>query len=125
MTPDTIASLAAAISTLAGGSQVWFWYDKKRRDKLLDNIMTDLKSVSDKQIEHGKVFITEDKTRQLLKEYLDKLELSQAETSKDIKHYQEETSKDIKDINNMITKLATQLEIMNAIKDYEKDLNHR
>lgn len=110
LTPEVISYIAATISTMAGGSQAWVWYDKKRRDKTIDEILKDLKELSKKQIEHSNTFVTEEQTRKLLQEYFSKLEQSQAETSKDVKS-----------IHEAVSKLTMQLEIMNAIKDYEKE----
>lgn len=114
LTPEVISYLAAVVSTISGGSQAWVWYDKKRRDKTIDEILKDLRDISSKQIEHSNTFITEEQSRKLLQEYFSKLEQAQAETSKDVKS-----------IGEAIAKLTTQLEILNAIRDYEKEIQRK
>lgn len=110
LSPEIVSYLAATLSTVAGGSQAWVWYDKKRRDRTIDELIKDIKELSKKQIEHSNTFVTEEQTRKLLQEYFSKLEQSQAETSRDVKY-----------IHEAVTKLTMQLEIMNALKEYEKE----
>ena len=109
--PEILSALAASVSTIAGGSQAWVWYDKKRRDKVIDELISDLKKISEKQIEHSNTFITEEQTRKLLQEYFVKLEQAQAETSRDVK-----------DIHTAVINLTIQIEKANAIADYKKEL---
>lgn len=119
MSPEILTTLAAAFTTLSGGSVAWFWYVKKRDDKHVDqmNVKIDsnhkdlsnkIESIKRQQTEHENKFITETRTRELLQEYLHILEQKQTEMNSDVK-----------DIKEMFVNLSTELKIINALKAYE------
>lgn len=114
MSPETLALISTAIASLSGSGSAWMWYDKKRRDKVLDQLAKDLSALSKEQIEHSNKFITEEQTRKLLQEYIAKLEQSWAETNQDIK-----------EMKLAQQELIMDLRVMNALKDYEKEIKNK
>lgn len=105
----------------AGGSLVWFWYDKKKQDKRLDDINALLSALNNKQIEHENKFTTESHVRQILREEIAtvKDELSE------IKLSQKEVKKDVNDLVVQVGNFITEIRIENSVKERLEELNKR
>lgn len=114
LNPEVLASVATAIATGSGVGNMWFWYDKKKGDKTVDDLKNKVENLAKQQIEHDNKFITEAQTRSLLQEYFAPLQKSWADTNSDVK-----------DIKNNLMELTMQLRVINAVRDLEKDLNSK
>lgn len=121
LSPDSLSIIATAIASGSGIGNAWFWYDKKRGDKRSDDLnkeVDDLRSliqqVAKQQVEHDSKFITEEQTRKLLQEYLTDLKQSWADTNSDVK-----------DIKSTVMELATELRVINAVRNIEKELSSK
>lgn len=112
--PTTLSTLAAVLAGGSGAGNVWFWYDKKRSDRRLDELVEKITAIVNLQTEHENKFITETKTRELLQEYLHNLEQRHAETSTDVK-----------EMKKLLSELNTELRIINAVQNVAKEYEHK
>jgi hypothetical protein len=102
-------SLVIALATLVGGS-TWFWYDKKVKDKHFNDLSTKVTKLSDKQIEQENKFVTEPRTREILREEIEglKRDLSEVKTH-------------VFNISDNLSGLIIEIRVLTAIQDLLKD----
>jgi len=102
-------SLVIALSTLVGGG-AWFWYDKKAKDKEFSNLSEKVTKLSDKQIEQENKFVTETRTREILREEI-------VELKKDISSVKTH----VYSISDNLSGLIVEIRVLTAIQDLLKD----
>ena len=56
------------VGTAGGATGAWVWYDRKRRDKILDEYGSDIVGLKQIVATHENKFITEDKVREIVSE---------------------------------------------------------
>lgn len=105
---------------LAPALLAWFWYDKKRSDKRIDDLSGRIEDVIEKvtnlkqkQIEHEMKFTTEEHVRNIFKEEI----ASVKEDIREIKSSQKDVQNDVSGLLNQITDLVVQIKIENAIRE--------
>lgn len=121
ISPEVVSTIAAVVASGSGIGNVWFWYDKKKGDKDQADVKKDIadlkiliNNVAKQQVEHDNKFITEEQTRKLLQEYLT-----------DLKQSWSDTNSDVKEIKSTVMELATELRVINAVRNIEKELTKR
>lgn len=96
--------ILALVSSIGTGA--WFWYDKKEKDKAFVNLTKKVENVSDKQIEQENKFVTEPRTREILKEELEVLK-------KDVS----EVKQHVSNINTNLSGLVADIRVITAVQD--------
>jgi Skp family chaperone for outer membrane proteins len=107
------------------GSSAWFWYDKKKSDKELENLkrkittdyeksQDDLKEITVKMVEHTNIHITEERSRQIAEEVCGRIEKNVTETKIMVQAL-------VTQVNLVASTLQTHTAVHKAISDHEKN----
>lgn len=114
---DDILELIKIISLVATPLLViinaWFWYDKKRTDATISELVTTVSNLSKQQIEHENKFITEQRTREIIRDEI-----------KPIKDDTSETKTNVRTIMENFMELRTDLKVLNAVQETRKEMNN-
>ncbi len=105
--------LVTVIGILTGGHGAYYWYDKKRRDKTLDSLTSDMKNTTTElaavktQLDsHSEKFVTDPRAREIVKEEV-------AVIKEDVA----ETKEHVSEIHKITQELVTEIRVMNAVEN--------
>ena len=99
--PPLLSSLTTGV---VGG--IWFWDYKKKTDSKVLALESKVSLISEEQVKHSNQFITEPRTRELIREEI-----------KAIKEDIAETKTAISELKSMTQELVTELRVLYAVQE--------
>lgn len=76
---STVELIVGLVATISAGSSVWFWYDRKRRDKRLDQHQQKIEGIHEAQVRHSVQFVQERQVREITRDEMAPLKESHSE----------------------------------------------
>lgn len=108
-----LSVIGVGLSGLGSVWSVWFWYDKKQKDDAFDALKNRVDSIRTQQTEHANRFITEHRSREIIKEEIAPL--------RDDVLFIKNSMTEIRDsVNSLVTELAIHNAVQNALKEQNK-----
>lgn len=114
MTTDLVSAIAAVVASASGIGNVWFWYDKKKTDADYIKMKDNLSRMEKQQIEHANKFVTEDRSREIIRDEI-----------RSIKEDTAETKSDVKNMMSILSNLESELRVTNAVQQVLQDLEKK